>query len=188
MKIGTVLETERLRIRHWTDIEKDRQFFHRVNSDEEILEFFPFRRSRAEADAIYEQMRAITAANGFGWALAEDRATGTPIGFTGLAKIRDDAAMGPGVEIGWRYVREAWGKGLASEGARALLNHGFDEIGLTRIVAFAVTGNNASLAVMRRIGMRPRPDLDFDHPAIPDDKPHLKRHSFYEMMADDPRL
>lgn len=188
MKLGALLTTERLLIRHWEDTEADRVFFHRVNSEDAMLEFFSLRRSRDETDALFDLMRGHCAENGFGWAVAADRATGKPVGFTGLAKIRNPEVMGAGVEIGWRYVPEAWGKGLASEAARALLAHGFDEIGLDRIVAFAVTGNQPSIAVMRRIGMNPRPDLDFDHPAVPDDMPHLKRDAFFEMFAADPRL
>lgn len=187
MKTDALLTTDRQRIRHWQDTENDRGFFHRVNSEEAMLEYFPFRRSREQADDMFDQLCARTSANGFGWALAEDRATGQPLGFTGLAKIRDEEIIGAGVEIGWRYVPEAWGKGLASEAARALLVHGFDEMGLDRIVAFAVTANQPSISVMRRIGMKARPDLDFDHPAVPDDTPHLKRHALYEIFARDPR-
>jgi RimJ/RimL family protein N-acetyltransferase len=187
MRTDKILHTERLRIRTWEDTEADRAFFHRVNSDEEMLEFFPFRRNREEADDLFDLVRALGAENGFGWALAEDRVTGAPLGFTGLAKIRNEEAICAGVEIGWRYVPEAWGKGLASEAAGALLVHGFEEIGLERIVAYAVTGNAPSIAVMRRIGMTARPDLDFDHPGVPDDMPHLRRHAFYEMFAGDPR-
>ncbi|OCW55701.1 GNAT family N-acetyltransferase [Hoeflea olei] len=187
MKQAATLETERLRIRHWRDTEDDRRFFHRVNSEDAIMTFFPFRRSRAEADAVFEMVRARIAEDGLGWALAEDRDTGTPLGFTGLAKIHNEEAICPGVEIGWRFVPEAWGKGLASEAARALLAHGFDDLGLERIVAFAVRDNHASTAVMRRIGMTARPDLDFDHPGVPDTHPHLKRHALYEMFAGDPR-
>ncbi|MCY0094358.1 GNAT family N-acetyltransferase [Hoeflea ulvae] len=189
MKIGASLITARQRLRHWQDTEADRSFFHRVNSEEEMLKFFPFRRSRAEADEVFDRLRAQAESNGLGWVLAEDRSSGKPIGFTGLAKIRDEdeQAICPGVEIGWRYVPEAWGKGLASEAARALLAHGFDEIGLDHISAFAVTSNQPSIAVMRRIGMSARPDLDFDHPGVPDDMPHLKRHVIYQMRATDPR-
>ncbi|KJS13591.1 MAG: hypothetical protein VR78_11230 [Hoeflea sp. BRH_c9] len=187
MKTGTLLTTNRLLIRSWEDTEADRAFFHRVNSEEKMLEFFPFRRSREEADDVFDLMRARGQEIGFGWAVAEDRDTGAPLGFTGLAAIRDEEVIGAGVEIGWRYVPEAWGKGLASEAARALLAHGFDDLGLDRIVAFAVTRNQPSIAVMRRIGMRPRPELDFDHPAVPDTMPHLKRHAFYEMFPADPR-
>lgn len=187
MKTDKILLTERLRIRTWADTETDRAFFHRVNSDDGMLKYFPWRWSRAEADEKFDLMRERGTANGFGWALAEDRMTGTPLGFTGLAKIRDEDVIGKGVEIGWRFVPEAWGKGLASEAAQALVVHGFDEIGLDRIIAFAVTGNTPSIAVMQRIGMSARPDLDFDHPSVPDSHPLLKRHSFYEMMAGDPR-
>tara|TARA_R110002020_G_scaffold36134_3_gene108613 strand:+ start:1182 stop:1748 length:567 start_codon:yes stop_codon:yes gene_type:complete len=187
MRPDAILLTERLRIRTWQDTEADRAFFHRVNSDERMLAFYPFRRSREEADELFELMRARTEMNGIGWAVAEDRETGAAVGFTGLAKIRDEAVMGQGVEIGWRYVPEVWGKGLATEAARALLVHGFDDIGLARIVAFAVETNAPSIAVMRRIGMTARPDLDFDHPGVPETMPHIKRHAYYVMMADDPR-
>jgi len=187
MRQGAMLTTQRLRIRGWEDSEADRAFFHRVNSDEAMLKFYPFRRSREEADDLFNLMRARIEKDGFGWAVAEDRDSKVPLGFTGLARIRDEV-IGAGVEIGWRYVPEAWGQGLASEAALALLAHGFDEMRLDRIVAFAVTTNRASLAVMRRIGMTPRPDCDFDHPGVPDTMPHLKRHAFYQMQAGDPRL
>lgn len=187
MKTDKILLTERLRIRTWADTETDRAFFHRVNSDDGMLRYFPWRWSRAEADEKFDLMRERGLANGFGWALAEDRMTGMPLGFTGLAKIRDEDVIGKGVEIGWRFVPEAWGKGLASEAARALLVHGFDEMDLDRIVAFAVTDNMPSIAIMQRIGMTARPELDFDHPGVPDTHPHLKRHVFYEMLPDDPR-
>ena len=187
MRQGKILTTQRLRIRSWQDSEADRAFFHRVNSDEAMLKFYPLRRSRSEADDLFDLMRARIQKDGFGWAVAEDRDSGARLGFTGLARIRDEDVIGAGVEIGWRYVPEAWGQGLASEAARALLAHGFDEMGLDRIVAFAVTTNTASLAVMRRIGMTARPDRDFDHPGVPDTMPHLKRHAFYQMLAGDPR-
>lgn len=187
MKIDRTLETGRLRIRNWQDSEADRAFFHRVNNDEQVMRFFPWRLSRPEADAKLVQILARSAEVGFGWAVAEMSDTGEPVGFTGLSLLRDDSVGDSGVEIGWRFVPESWGKGLASEAARALLAHGFDDLGLDRIIAFAVTDNAASIAVMKRIGMTARPDLDFDHPGVPDTHPHLKRHAFYEMFAGDPR-
>ncbi|WP_417424647.1 GNAT family N-acetyltransferase [Hoeflea sp.] len=187
MKIGRTILTERQRIRGWEDTDTDRAFFHRVNSDDQIQRYFPWRWSRAEADENFDRMQARTAENGFGWAVAEDLETGTPIGFVGLGWMRHTQTTGPGVEIGWRYVPEAWGKGLATEAARALLVHGFEDLGLKRIVAYAVVSNRPSLAVMARIGMRERPDLSFDHPMVPDDMPHLKRHALWEKLAPSPR-
>jgi RimJ/RimL family protein N-acetyltransferase len=187
MKLGHVLQTGRLRIRSWAENEADRAFFHRVNSDEAMMRFFPFRMSRDEADERFDEMRAQTAENGFGWAVAEERETGRPVGFTGLAKTSGARAAGAQVETGWRYVPEVWGKGYASEAARALLTHGFEDLKLERIVAFAVQANAASIAVMKRIGMTARPDLDFDHPGVPGTHPLLRRHALYEVFAGDPR-
>jgi RimJ/RimL family protein N-acetyltransferase len=56
-------------------------------------------------------------------------------------------------ELGYRLRREAWGRGLATEGALALLDHGFGTVGLDRIWAQTMAVNTASLAVMSRLGM-----------------------------------
>ena len=187
MKNDSEIVTDRLRIRGWTESEADRAFFHRVNSDPIIMQFFPWQLGREEADEWFDEMVAHNARVGFGWAVAEEQATGRPVGFTGLARTNGAKAAGADVETGWRYIPEVWGKGYATEAASALLTHGFKELNLNRIVAFAVGANSASIAVMRRIGMTARPDLDFDHPAVPDTHPQLKRHVLYEIFAGDPR-
>ena len=56
------------------------------------------------------------------------------------------------VEIGWHLHPDSWGRGYASEAARAVLAHGF-AAGLPEIIAVSHTDNDASVAVMRRIGM-----------------------------------
>lgn len=62
---------------------------------------------------------------------------------------------GDGVaEIGYRLARHAWGNGLASEGAAALLRWGFETAGYTRIVASAMAVNQGSRRVMEKIGLR----------------------------------
>lgn len=187
MKADGTLETARLRIRPWRDTTADRSFFHRINHDEQVMRFYPWRQTREEADEKLDQIRARAAEVGFGWAVAEMRDSGKPVGFTGLSRLGADSIAAGAVEIGWRYVPESWGNGLASEAARALLAHGFDELGLDRIIAFAVDSNQASIAVMQRIGMTARPELDFDHPGVPDTHPQLRHHVFYEMFARDPR-
>jgi RimJ/RimL family protein N-acetyltransferase len=52
------------------------------------------------------------------------------------------------------FRKSAWGRGFATEGARALLAYGFDEVGLNRIVAVAHVENKASQNVMKKIGLR----------------------------------
>ncbi|HST19149.1 MAG TPA: GNAT family N-acetyltransferase [Gaiellaceae bacterium] len=56
-------------------------------------------------------------------------------------------------DLGYRLLRRHWRKGLASEGARALVRYGFDDVGLERIIAQTMTVNTGSRAVMERIGL-----------------------------------
>jgi RimJ/RimL family protein N-acetyltransferase len=58
------------------------------------------------------------------------------------------------IEIGYRYVRAAWGQGIASEAARAVLDHGFRALALDPIVAVAHPDNRASQRVLEKIGLR----------------------------------
>ncbi|WP_295814913.1 GNAT family N-acetyltransferase [uncultured Nitratireductor sp.] len=176
----TFLETERLILRNWRD--EDRPLFHRINSDDTIMEFFPFRRNREEADAMMDRIREGIARNGFGFAAAALKDTGQPIGFVGLHKPVGLSNLPEGsVEIGWRLAPEFWGKGYVTEAARAWLAYGFETLGLDEIVSFAVVDNDRSTAVMRRIGMRHDAEGDFHHPDVPDSHPHLKRHALYRL-------
>jgi RimJ/RimL family protein N-acetyltransferase len=62
---------------------------------------------------------------------------------------------GPGLaELGYRLHRHAWGRGLASEGAAALIDHGFGTVGLERIIAETMAVNAGSRGVMSRCGLR----------------------------------
>jgi RimJ/RimL family protein N-acetyltransferase len=182
MKLGAEIRTERLIIRRWSGSEQDREAFHRLNSDERVMKFFPTRRTRAESDAFLERIAEMTAEYGMGWAAVCLAETGKPIGFSGVAPVNYfEASFTPAVEIGWRLLPEHLGQGYATEAANALLRHGFTDLGLDRIVAFAVPANKPSLAVMRRIGMTRNPQFDFIHPNVPDIHPHLKQHVFYEV-------
>lgn len=179
------IRTERLILRDWRDA--DRDLFHRINSDERVMEFFPFRRDHAEADALMSRLQDWIDANGYGFAAVELAETGQCVGFCGL--YSDDGLRGffaPGtVEIGWRLAPEFWGKGLASEGARAWLAFGFEALELDEIVSFAVWNNTRSTAVMERLGMRRDAAADFDHPRVPETHPQLRRHVVYRLARED---
>lgn len=83
------------------------------------------------------------------WA-ADDRETGETLGW-----FQFTPAGGPGeVELGYRLKRSAWGRGLATEGARALLDRGFRDWGVERVVASALVANRASIRVLERLGLR----------------------------------
>ena len=84
------------------------------------------------------------------WAVVE-RESAAVIGDAGLILY---AHRGPDVELGYRLKVPYWGKGYGTEAARAWLRHGFDEIGLGRIVAVTREENEASRRVLEKIGMR----------------------------------
>lgn len=178
----TILETERLIVRNWRDA--DRDLFFEINSDPAVMAFFAFRRDRKEADAFFDHLRSLIAETGFGFYALERKDNGETIGFSGLARtdLAPHIPLGT-VEIGWRLVERHWKRGFASEAAAALLRYGFDQLKLDEIVSFAVQNNNRSTAVMERIGMTRDADGDFDHPRVPDTKPHLQRHVLYRMTS-----
>lgn len=106
-------------------------------------------------------LAAQASARPFPWA-AEERSTGTVIGYVGLAVPEFLPEVLPAVEVGWRLAPTWWGRGLATEGGRAAVDHGFGVLGLEEIVSVYQPENEASGRVMARLGMRF--DRDTRHP------------------------
>lgn len=179
-----IATTERLVIRNWED--RDRDLFYEINSDDMVMNFFPMRRSRTEADALFDVIRDKITRTGLGFPAVALRESGEVIGFTGLNdKYSADIKPEGTPEIGWRMAVRYWGKGYASEAARAMVDLAFNERNYDQVVAFAVANNHRSTAVMERIGMNRDFTGDFDHPSIPDTHPHLKRHVLYRLNRAD---
>jgi RimJ/RimL family protein N-acetyltransferase len=173
-----VLVTARLRLRAFRDA--DRLPFAALNADPEVMEHFPDRLTRAESDAFVDRIAARWAADGHGLWAVERLADGTFLGFTGIAKL----AWLPTPEIGWRFVRSAWGQGLATEAARAARDWAFAFLGLDEIVSVTTVGNERSRAVMRRIGLTRDPADDFLHPNLPHGHPQ-RPHVLYRLRRAD---
>ncbi len=74
--------------------------------------------------------------------------------FVGFGTLKQPKPEEDTVEVGYRLMKEHWGKGYATEVAAALLKYGFEELGLPRIIAVAQPANKASLRVMEKIGMQ----------------------------------
>ena len=171
--------TERLVLRQWR--ESDLEPFARLNADPEVMRYFPAPLSREQSDAMVDRLSGHIEAEGWGmWAL-ERRDTGEFIGFTGLGVPRQVLPFQPCVEVGWRLVADAWGHGFATEAAREALRVGFDDLGLTEIVAFTAVPNLRSRAVMERLGMVRDAAEDFDHPAVDVGHP-VRRHVLYRKV------
>ena len=118
--------------------------------------------------------------HGFGLWAVESKDCGDLLGFTGLSCPTFETRFTPCVEVGWRLSRQAWGRGHATEAARAALTYGFRQAALQEIVSFTVPANKRSIAVMERIGMSRDLDGDFDHPKVPDGHA-LKKHVLYRL-------
>lgn len=174
------LRTDRLLLRRWTDA--DRAPFATLNADPRVVEHLPGPLSRAESDALVDRIEAGFDARGFGLWAVEVREAGTLVGFVGLSVPSFEAPFTPAVEVGWRLAAEAWGRGYATEGARAAVADGFGRVGLDEVVSFTVPANLPSRRVMQRLGMRHDPVDDFDHPRFPPGHP-LRRHVLYRLPA-----
>ncbi len=175
---AAILQTERLLLRRWRAA--DREPFAQLNADTRVMQFFPARLSREESDRAVDRIEAHFAEHGFGLYAAELRNQRLFIGFVGLAVPNFDVHFAPCVEIGWRIAAEHWNQGLATEGARAVLNCAFGPLGLQEVVSFTVPANLASRRVMEKIGMTRYPEYDFDHPRLPEGHP-LRRHVVYRV-------
>ncbi len=155
-----LLQTARLSLRPWR--ETDRAAFAALNADPEVAADLGGPLSRAASDAKFERYRATFARQGVSRLAIEDAH-----GFAGYAGVMPSAPghpLGSHMEIGWRLVRTAWGKGYATEAARAVLDDAFARLGPHEVLAYTAADNVRSQAVMERLGLRRDPSRDFDLP------------------------
>lgn len=172
------LHTPRLWLRPWQ--ERDREPFAALNADPAVMAHYPSTLTRDESDAMIERLRAHFEQHGFGlWAI-ESRGGSGCIGFVGLVVPTFETAFTPCVEIGWRLAHAQWGRGYATEGARAALRFGFTALDLPEIVAMTTPVNVRSQRVMTRIGMVRDAAADFEHPRVPEGHP-LRPHVLYRL-------
>lgn len=149
-----VLHTERLELLPMTP--DHLPLLHQLDSDPEVMRYLLGRaRTPQEIDAFWSPRCADTAPDsvGLGWWVGFD--DDQFVGWWDLGRS-DPADLMPReeAEIGWRVLRSQWGRGLAPEGACALLAHGFATVGLGRVWAETMAVNTPSRRVMQKIGMR----------------------------------
>ena len=175
------LETQRLTLRRWQ--EADRAPFAAMNADPIVMHYFAAPMTREQSDEAIDRYLAAFDSEGFSFFAADLRESGDFIGTIGLQTMRDviPNLPQPAVEIGWRLTQSAQCKGLATEGARTVVDFAFNQLGLNEVVAITAIPNQPSRRVMEKLGMTHRPDLDFDHPSVPTGHPH-QRHALYQLL------
>jgi RimJ/RimL family protein N-acetyltransferase len=170
--------TERLWLRQWRD--EDWAPFAVLNADPDVMRYFPSTLDEHESNAFAYRQAALLEVRGWGLWAVEVLATGEFVGFVGLNQPSWQAAFTPCIEVGWRLSPSAWGKGYATEGARAAVALAFGPLGLDEVVSFTTVENVRSRAVMERLGMTHDPAEDFDHPNVAQGSA-LRRHVLYRL-------
>jgi RimJ/RimL family protein N-acetyltransferase len=150
-----MIATQRLMFKKFSAA--DAQGFYELNLDPEVIRYtgdMPFL-SIAEAEAFILSYDHYDR-HGYGrWSVFLNDSS-EYIGFCGLNYSQKKME----VDVGFRFIRAHWGKGYATEAARASLQHGFNEYGLDRIVGRAMKENAASLRVLEKLGMRFQKEFD----------------------------
>ncbi|KZK95948.1 hypothetical protein PsAD46_00301 [Pseudovibrio sp. Ad46] len=177
------IETERLVLRRWE--ERDLEGLVQMNADPQVMEFFPAVMSRQDSERMFERLMAKQVKYGFGTPVVEERASGRFLGFCGLGvpTYPEPLPFDPCVEIGWRFIPGAWGRGIAQEASRIWLRFGFETLRLDEIVSFTSAINQRFEKVMQRLGMVRDASADFDHPLIEEGHP-LRRHVLYRLSKE----
>ncbi len=174
------LETERLILRQWK--KEDFKVFEKLNSDFVVMEYFPSVLSVKESNTLAQKYQDLIESRGWGlWAI-EEKSSGDFIGCLGLHETGSDLPFDPCIEIGWRLLKEYWGKGYATEAGNEVLKFAFEELKLDEVVSFTASINHRSESVMKRLGMKNK-DANFEHLALP--KGHwLREHVLYGIKRE----
>jgi RimJ/RimL family protein N-acetyltransferase len=143
------LETPRLLLRSFR--EDDFEAYAEICADDESMKYIGRGKTLSRPDA-WRNMAMMVGhwqLRGYGnWAV-EEKSTGTFVGRIGFWNPHG----WPDFEIGWLVARKFWGRGFATEGARAALNFGFDQLGRTRVISLIREGNVASKRVAEKLGL-----------------------------------
>jgi RimJ/RimL family protein N-acetyltransferase len=153
-----------------------------MNADPVVMHFFEAPFTREQSHEAIDRYLAAFDRDGFSFFAATLRDTGDFIGTIGMQTMRDAVPNlpQPAVEIGWRLAQSAQGKGLATEGARVIVDFAFNKLGLNEVVAIAALPNQPSRRVMEKLGMTHRPELDFNHTRVPAGHQY-QRHTLYSL-------
>ncbi|MDI2130195.1 GNAT family N-acetyltransferase [Yinghuangia seranimata] len=167
-------DTDRMRLRPFTEDDVDNLVA--LDADPEVMRFLdggkPTPRERVVSEVMPRVLRGFPVLGGApGMWAAEERATGAFLGWFEMRPV--DAESAEILELGYRLRREAWGRGLATEGSLTLVDKAFTEyVGVERIVADTMTVNSRSRRVMEKCGLTFQRTFFQDWPELIDGSEH----------------
>lgn len=147
----TIIETERIILRHFCDDDAEAVF--EFDSNEEVVRWTgePTLTHIDQArDIIENTWKPEYEKYGYARYAVVHKQDQKVIGFAGLKYLPefDDA------DLGYRMLPEYWGQGLATEMAEALVEHAFNDLGLVKVLGFAMPENPASCRVLEKVGFQ----------------------------------
>jgi RimJ/RimL family protein N-acetyltransferase len=151
--VHVILETDRMWLRRFTP--DDLELLVELDDDREVMRYIngglPVDRGDV-AEALDRWLGCYDRGDAFGFWAAIDRSDGSFLGWFHFRPGVGHDATEP--ELGYRLHRRAWGRGLATEGSRALIDRGFAHFGVQRVLAETMVVHTASRRVMEKSGMR----------------------------------
>jgi ribosomal-protein-alanine N-acetyltransferase len=154
------LTTERLALCRFTPADID--WLAELYSDADVTRYLGGVKSRSETQAFLDTrvLGYYDEHPGLGIWMTVDRATGARLGFHLLNHIRGESI----IQVGFALAKPAWGAGIATEMAGAVLRYGFLDLNLPCIAGIANLENHASQSVLLKIGLERRGERAFPHP------------------------
>lgn len=172
-----LLETKRMLLREF-DV-ADASFFFELNASHEVLKYTgdkPF--ESLDAAKIFLQNYTEYQLHGMGRWLCILKETLSPLGWCGLrfqTKTKE-------VDLGFRFLQKYWNKGFATEAAKACIGYGFEHLQLDEITGRAMIQNEASIVVLKKIGMKFIGNFEFDlHPGA---KYSIRKNDYLQQQAN----
>jgi ribosomal-protein-alanine N-acetyltransferase len=146
------LQTQRLILRQLTLKDADNLF--QLDSDYEVMRFInggkPTRYETIQQQLLPQWLDYYNKYQGYGYWAAIEKASDEFIGWFHFRPANSSDE----IELGYRLRKKVWNQGYATEGSRALISKGFNELGTQRVVAIALPTNKASIRVMEKLGMQ----------------------------------
>ncbi len=174
-----LLKTERLGLRNW--LPTDEVPFIAMCQDPKVMEFFPSTLTKEETIGLIDRLKLHYKKHGYTYFAMDILETGEFIGFCGLAVQAWQSKFTPCVDMGWRLTQSAWGKGYATEAAKACLVAAERQFGLQEVFAFTPDLNIPSQKVMEKIGLKYAGDLQ--HPMMVGDSRFKKCLAYKKTFA-----
>jgi RimJ/RimL family protein N-acetyltransferase len=147
------LETERLLLRPVAAA--DTAALAVMNADPEVMRYIGegLPRTLEQTEGLVAKVTAHWDEHGWGAFAVTERDAGALVGLAILATPTFLPEILPVTELGWRIARDRWGRGYATEAARAVAGFAFGELGLDRVVSCIHSDNRASIRVAEKLGM-----------------------------------